>query len=272
MRLPRTSRTKRPSTRRGVSPRKNAKLWFAVKKWLKYFTTVCVVSSLSYATYFYGGNAWRLFSEHPVENILVEGIFENVSQEQAMAMITQEVKDDFLQVDLHYLRGILERQPWIKKAVVARHWPNALIVKIEEQTPIARWGEVGFLNQSGEVIYANQNDNLMPLPWLFGAEQESPRIMRQYQDLSLILRSRDLLIDKLWLSPKNSWQITLKNGVDIALGKNNILLKMQRFMQIYDQYLAVNMNAIATIDLRYVNGLAVGWTDEYTVVLENAAG
>lgn len=256
--------------RKSTTPKIKKNNWSAVKTWLKGFVVLGIGMALLSSVYFYGGNAWRSFSEHPVEQILVEGVFENVTKKLAMDIITAEIKDNFLQVNLQYLQSMLEMQPWIESAVVARRWPNALVVKIAEQQPIARWGEVGFLNQKGEVIYTKGNDNLLSLPWLFGGEQESLRIMLQYQNLSLLLRSRSLFVDRLWVDSKNSWQMKLKNGINIVLGKSDLLVKMQRFIKVYDQYLLVNVNAIATVDLRYVNGLAVEWTDEYTVTLENA--
>lgn len=264
------SYTVRSRVRKSTTPKIKKNSWSAVRKWLKGFVVLGVGVVLLFSVYFYGGSAWRSFSEHHVEKILVEGVFENVTRKAAMNIITAEIKNNFLQVNLQYLRSMLEAQPWIESAVVTRRWPNALIVKIAEQQPIARWGEVGFLNQKGEVVYTKENNNLLSLPWLFGGEQESLRIMLQYQNLSLLLRSRNLFVDRLWVDPKNSWRMKLKNGINIVLGKDDLLVKMQRFIKVYDQYLLVNVNAIATVDLRYVNGLAVEWTNEYTVTLENA--
>ncbi len=241
-------------------------------KFLLMFMVLSVVGVVLFsAANEFNSEAPSVFYESPVENILVEGSFDNVSKERAVNIISGEIKDNFLQINLTALRDILEAIPWVERAIISRQWPNALVVKIVEQKPIARWGEKGFLNQRGEVIHARLSENLMTLPWLFGRDQDSSRIMRQYQDISLLLRSRGLLIDRLWVDAKSTWRISLKNGVDIVLGRDDVFLKLQRFIKVYDQYLIVNMNAIKTIDLRYANGLAVGWSNEYSVKIEGAS-
>ena len=47
----------------------------------------------------------------------------------------------------------------------------------------------------------------------------------------------------------------------MLLGRDRLVEKMRRFFAIYDKTLKEQITNIARIDLRYANGLAVGWRE-----------
>jgi len=55
--------------------------------------------------------------------------------------------------------------------------------------------------------------------------------------------------------------VTTKQGVELLLGRDQIIEKMRRFTAIYQQALVQESDRIARIDLRYANGLAVAWRE-----------
>lgn len=75
------------------------------------------------------------------------------------------------------------------------------------------------------------------------------------------------------MSERFSWQLTLSDGVLLNLGREDRIVRIQRFMDIYprikSQALIENSSlkkkkksthkVIDYIDLRYDTGLAVGW-------------
>ena len=50
-------------------------------------------------------------------------------------------------------------------------------------------------------------------------------------------------------------------GIELLLGRDHLVEKMRRFIAIYDKTLKDQITTIARIDLRYSNGLAVGWRE-----------
>ena len=54
-------------------------------------------------------------------------------------------------------------------------------------------------------------------------------------------------------NPVEPWQL--------LLGRGNLVEKMRRYIAIYDKTLKDQITNIARIDLRYANGLAVGWRE-----------
>jgi cell division protein FtsQ len=200
--------------------------------------------------------------ERPLKNVAVEGQFQYLPKQRAMELIEKEIDGDFIQLNLTKLKDELQQDPWVDKVYLSRRWPDTLVVKIAEQTPIARWDANGFLNQRGEIIRVQDTTKLAGLPWLQGNEANAREIMQQYQDLSTLLRSRGLEIAALKCDNKKSWRLTLKNDKEIAIGREEVMEKLRRFVTVYDKFLINVWNDVKAIDVRYSNGVSVQWIED----------
>jgi cell division protein FtsQ len=203
--------------------------------------------------------------ERPLKSVAVEGQFEYLSKDRAMALILEDIDGDFLHVNLERLKEMLEADPWVEHVFLSRRWPDTLVVKVAEQKPIARWDANGFLNQRGDIIRVKETDKLVGLPWLQGNEASAREIMQQYEDLSTLLRSRGLEIITLTCDNKKSWRIKLKNDIEIAIGRDQVMEKMRRFVTVYDNFLSSVWSDVKAIDVRYRNGVAVRWVTDSTM-------
>ena len=79
-------------------------------------------------------------------------------------------------------------------------------------------------------------------------------------------------IDKVVLTNRQSWELFLDNGVKLILGRENIDIdeleghevvkkRLEKFAKVYPQ-IRKNFVKISYIDLRYDNGMAIGWKKE----------
>ena len=200
--------------------------------------------------------------ERPLKSVAVEGEFQYLSKDRAMELIAAEIDGDFLQLDLNHLKAVLQQDSWVEHVYLSRRWPDTLVVKISEQQPIARWDANGFLNQRGEIIRVKETDKLLGLPWLQGNEINAREIMQQYQDMAKLLRSRGLEIIALKCDNKKSWRLTLKNDVEIAIGRDQVMEKLRRFVTVYDKFLNSVWGDVKAIDVRYTNGVSVRWAED----------
>ena len=216
------------------------------------------LTALALGAYFVADPVKRLL-QRPLASVMVEGDFYYISKERAMELLSAELDGEFLQLDLMHLKRVLESEPWIEHAALVRRWPDALEVKITEQQPIARWGKEGFLNQRGEIIRVPDISMLDNLPLLEGDEIDASEIMQQYQDMSQLLRSRQLDVVALKSDKKKSWRLVLTGGVEVAIGRGQVMEKMRRFVTAYDQHLNKYWEDVGAIDVRYTNGVAVQW-------------
>ncbi|HTF97671.1 MAG TPA: cell division protein FtsQ/DivIB [Cellvibrio sp.] len=226
--------------------------------WLnRRFVAGLMVVILSVSVYWVSGPIAKVF-ERPIKSVVVEGEFQLISKQRATELIGNEINGDFLQLDLMELKAALLSDPWVEKVTLNRRWPDTLVVKIIEQKPIARWGD-GFLNQRGEIVRVENAAPLSGLPWLQGNETDAIEILQQYQDLSQILRSRGLDVLALKCDNKKSWRLTVKNHVEIAIGRDQVMEKIRRFVTVYDTHLSSVWSDVKAIDVRYTNGVAVRW-------------
>jgi len=243
------------------TPERAKSAWQWNLSWLnRRLAGVVFVIALLCGGYWISEPVVRLF-ERPIKSVVVEGEFHFITKERATDLISQEINGDFLQLDLMQLKAALMSDPWVEKVTLNRRWPDTLVVKIAEQKPIARWGN-GFLNQRGDIVRIDETSKLLGLPWLQGSEADAIEILQQYQDLSQLLRSRGLEVVALKCDNKKSWRLTIKNDVEIIIGRDQVMEKMRRFVTVYDTHLSNAWNDVKAIDIRYSNGVAVRWVDD----------
>jgi cell division protein FtsQ len=233
--------------------------WIQIQRWLKKLVVGLSVLLAIWGGYKALGPLTELF-QRPIKSVTVEGEFHFISQERATQLIMQEIDEDFLQIDLSKIKSVLLEDPWVEKVTLTRRWPDTLVVKIAEQKPIARWDQ-GFLNQRGDIVRVKEMKGLDHLPWLQGEEIYAAEILQQYQDLSLLLRPKGLEILALHCDSKKSWRLTLKNDVEIAIGRDQVMEKMRRFVTVYEAQLNQVWQDVKSIDVRYSNGVAVRWIE-----------
>lgn len=199
------------------------------------------------------------YADRPIAKVSVRGELTYVDQQVVQARMAPFVEASFFKVDLDALRHDLEQMPWIAHVEARRIWPDQVMVRLDEQLPIARWGDEALLNNNGQAFAPDDLTQYEHLPQLHGPKRAQQRVMQQYQILSQMLRPLGFSIARLELRARGSWFVTTKQGVELLLGRDQIIEKMRRFTAIYQQELVQKSERIARIDLRYANGLAVAW-------------
>ncbi|MCU1717616.1 cell division protein FtsQ/DivIB [Pseudomonas sp. 5P_3.1_Bac2] len=228
--------------------------------WLRHLTWPLLLIGLGYGTYELSLRALP-YADQPISKISVEGDLSYVNQQAVQQRIAPYAATSFFSVDLTGLRHELEQMPWIANAQVRRVWPDQLVVRLEEQLPIARWGDEALLNNQGGAFAPQELANYQHLPQLYGPKRAQQRVMQQYQVLSQMLRPMGFSIARLELRERGSWFLSTGQGIELLLGRDHLVEKMRRFTAIYDKALKEQQANIARIDLRYSNGLAVAWRE-----------
>lgn len=201
------------------------------------------------------------YADRPITKISVEGDLSYISQQAVQQRIAPFVTASFFSVDLQGMRSELEQMPWIATANVRRVWPDQVLVHLEEQLPIARWGDEALLNNQGQAFAPRELAHYEHLPQLYGPKRAQQQVMQQYQVLSQMLRPLGFSVARLELRERGSWFLSTGQGIELLLGRDHLVEKMRRFIAIYDKVLKAQLTNIARIDLRYANGLAVAWRE-----------
>lgn len=226
---------------------------------------------LGFATY-EGAQRLLPYADRPIARVSVQGELSYISQQAVQERIAPFVATSFFTINLAGMRAELERMPWIAHAEVRRVWPDQVVIHLEEQLPVARWGNELLLNNQGQAFAPRESAHYEHLPLLSGPQRAQQQVMQQYQVLSQMLRPMGFSITSLELREHGSWFISTGQGVELLLGRDHLVEKMRRFSTIFDKVLKAQIANIARIDLRYANGLAVAWrTPVAPTAVETAA-
>ena len=197
----------------------------------------------------------------PVQRISVTGELEHTQAQAVQDMVQPGLAGGFLNADLQQIQRQLQGLPWIYKATVRRRWPAALEIHVVEETPIARWGQDGFLNHEGRVFHSRKSGDWDSLPLLTGPAGSAPSLMAKYQRLVEILAPLNLSVEQLGVDERGQVEVVLAGGMQMILGGDDFLARMHRFVAIYPGELAARRKEIERVDLRYESGVAVAFRE-----------
>ncbi|MCH8501288.1 MAG: cell division protein FtsQ/DivIB [Aliidiomarina sp.] len=201
--------------------------------------------------------------EMPLTGMIIQGERRYISDEDVRQAILNGEVGSFFTADVDELRFRLEALPWVYSASIRKEWPQRLRVYLVEQEPFAVWNDEAFINQQGQVFAAEVNELAEVLPHLLGPADAAAEVITQYQRISEILRIYQTRVTRLELSERFAVSAWLENGIEIRLGREARLERVQRFMDLYPVIAAEEPDkAIAYADLRYDTGIAIGWKDK----------
>ncbi len=264
-------RQTKTATRRGATrqaPARGARR-AAVRKtprqWLKRIWTLisfAVLAALVIALVLNAERGWLLLKPHvnpPISTVRVLG---DLTAKNRLAVQKKSMTYStgaFFSVDITAVRNAVEELPWVASAEVSRIWPDQLQVIIQEQLPVARWGNDALLSTQGYLFLAKDVEAYEHLPQLFGPENTQVRVMQQYLTFSQALRPLGYSIKQLEMRERGSWFVTTQTGLQLLFGRDHLVEKVRRFAVVYENELKQQIDKIERVDLRYANGLAVAW-------------
>jgi len=205
----------------------------------------------------------------PLSVVKVTGDFRYLQKQQLQAAVAPHAQGNFFTVDVEAVRSAAAGLPWVHKASVQRIWPATLHLRVEEQQPIARWGERGLLNRYGESFFPEHPEVVGgALPWLAGPEGQEERVLQGYQRIARTLAQLGVQATRVELDNRRAWHLQLAGGVRLELGRADAWKRLQRFVVAYPGVFAGRLAELQQVDLRYSNGFSVHWqqlaTDEST--------
>jgi len=197
----------------------------------------------------------------PLSVVKVTGDFRYLQKQQLQAAVAPHAQGNFFTVDVEAVRSAAAALPWVYKASVQRIWPATLHLRVEEQQPIARWGEHGLLNRYGEPFYPEQADVVGDLPRLAGPDGQETRVLESYQRMARTLAGLGLRATRLELDQRRAWHLQLAGGIRLELGRADAWKRLQRFTVAYPNVFAERLAELQRVDLRYSNGFSVYWQE-----------
>ncbi|WP_163935542.1 cell division protein FtsQ/DivIB [Paraferrimonas sp. SM1919] len=221
---------------------------------LMFLLLVLLIMSLL-AVRFY--NQLQDADKSPINNIYLQGERSKTSDQQIRLAISEIAAAGLFISDMRAIMDKVESLPWVYKASVRRQWPDAIIIQIKEQQPIARWNDEGWLNKQGQIFTAGYRFELQHLPKIFAKDQQLEQVWPLLEQIEVELNKAGLILDQLHLNSRDACQVNLANGLILKLGKRDKIGRIARFVASYSQ-LKQQQQQFDYVDLRYDTGFAVG--------------
>lgn len=164
-----------------------------------------------------------------------------------------------LDINLHEKQQALLQLPWVKSAVIERHLPATLSIRIEEKSPIALWQNKGLyfpLDEQGNPIQDNKT-HLSDLILVVGSDAPEHTLnlietLNKFDDIRIKVRSAVRVGNRRWNLLLNDAQ----NGLEILLPETAIETALTRLQQA-DKEEGILKKDLQRIDLRQPERLVV---------------
>ena len=204
-------------------------------------------------------NGWVGGTQWPLRTLRVQGDLLQVDQARLRATVLPYAKRGFFAVELDRIQAAVGALPWVERAEVRKHWPDVLEVRISEHRPFARWGKDRLLSEHGKLFSAAGVQVRAGLPQLDGPDTQVADVVALYNQARERLANaggvRGAGMDK-----RGSWSITLTDGTEVVLGRNDPEQRLERFAPLLPRLAAQHPGQrLVRADLRYTNGFALSW-------------
>lgn len=238
-----------------------SRAWQKLARWFLWFGKAVLLTLFAGILTWAGLQAWQLWNGHQQgELIQVKLVNEDakVTEAELTELLRPQLGIGFWQLDLPSIRKLVESHPWVAHAEVSRFWPSTLRVEIVEQTPVARWGDTGFVNQLGEIFYPNQRVELPDLIRLSAVNPDSLAVLAMLKQVLELINPYGLHVVALHRLADESWHLWLVNGDEWLLPKQDAILDLKQLLVLYGS-IPKQEGTKMRIDLRYRDGFAVKW-------------
>ncbi len=202
----------------------------------------------------------------PIKHVRIESTFQYISKDEIKTLLIPLVDVGFFDANVQAIQERLAQLVWVESATVNRVWSDTLTIKIKEKRPFVRWGEQNLISGRGEIIKPAEIEPFVNLPVLNGPEGQQVKSLEIMKGVNTALADQAMQMAEFSINNRWAWKIKLTTGLEILLGRNDQLKKLQRFMKTLDVLGREQINAMAVVDLRYPNGYAVSWKQDTKII------
>lgn len=197
--------------------------------------------------------------DRPIGQVSVSGDLTGEDRTAVEAEASKWIGRSFFATDLARVKAEVETRPWVESAAVSRAWPDRLQVEIREKQPLAYWNEGQLISLSGRVFQPDNPEVAGRLPRLSGPDERVREVVTTAREMAEKLAQQGIGFAGLQLEDRGAWTLILSNGIEVALGRDQVGERFERFMTVYQGQLAARAHEVKRVDARYTNGVAVRW-------------
>lgn len=195
---------------------------------------------------------------YPVQEVVLYGDFTAEERSQVQVQLGELVEVPYLLLNLGSVQAALQAPSWVDSVSVQRRMPDALVVRVVRQVPLARWNENQYISRTGQVFESESAENTTRLPRLYGPESGAGEAVERLQQLRQVVAPMGFGVLALSNQRSEGWRAQLSDGSSIAFGAGDKFAERLRTLEHLLVHLAGTEQSGATaIDLRYDSAAAV---------------
>ena len=160
-------------------------------------------------------------------------------------------------IDPAAARRRLEALGWVREATVERRFPDTVMVRLQERTPLALWqrnGKLVVVDREGVVIGGARPERFASLPVIVGDDAPA-----HAANLLAVIAAQPALRARVKAAVRvggRRWNLRLDNGIDVQLPEHDVAEAWRRLAE-YQRRHRLLERAITGIDLRLPDRLVV---------------
>jgi cell division protein FtsQ len=201
----------------------------------------------------------HLVTALPIKYVRTEGVFQYLSKDDIKTVLKPLVKTGFFDANVQSIQVAVSTLPWVESVTVKRVWSDAIDIKVRERKPFVRWGEKSLISDQGVVFTPKSIVPFEDLLMVIGPDQQHAKVLEIMKGVKTALADQSLELVEFSINNRWAWKMKLANGLEILLGRNEQLKKLQRFLKTLTVLQQEQIDAMEVVDLRYPNGYAVSW-------------
>ncbi len=244
----------------------------AVKKSTKRkapFFKIAINVAILLALFAMAGVYFFVLPNYPVRHVLVEHGTAKIDEIAVRDVVSPQLRHGFFHAHVNTIQQQLLQLPWVKTAIISKKWPDRLLITLTTHTPIAVWNKGAYLLDNGAVYQTSLVLTAAPLPQVNSPQNDGAKLVELYYAFNADLSTVALNIATLNETNDGEYVIILNNNIALNLGDTDLQQRVHRFVKTYPVELEDKANDIAYVDLRYGNGLAVGWRQMNQKIVKN---
>lgn len=233
-------------------------------KRIVYIILFLLLIFLSCVVYLESTKVVRIYDSQFIKKFVLLGAPKYTSADDInKVLINSGELTSYFKQDVKVLKDKIKSIPWVKNVFVRKIFPDILTIAVEDYEAVASWNDDFYLAQDGTVFRLNKSIKMKPnhsLPNLYGDDNGS-YVLDSWYKLKTKFKT---LIDEtasLKINSRQAYEIKLKDGILLRLGEGDIEHKIENYITIFPQIEIPKDKKIDYIDLRYKDGLAVGFID-----------
>lgn len=204
---------------------------------------------------------WDSFVFGRLQHIRFEGDYKRIDRSELEAVVAPYLGRSLFDINLARLEAGFASMPWVREVVIRKRSPGILVVAIKERRALARWGEKGLVDDTGEIFFPDRIA-YPELPVFVTDIKRNHIALELYRRLPGWLRLPASEIGYLIEDSNHSWTAVLKHGITVVIGRHDIEKRVKQFARAYASGLSDLAPHIACVDLRYSDGFSVRWKEE----------